>query len=233
MNVQRISAIFEKDIKDFMKNPMLLFTPFIPIILALFYSGMSMGGGEELPLFIIYIVVGINFSSVTAGLIMMMMAEENEKKTLRGLMMSPASFMDIIVGKSLATALLSWATLIISLLIIDIEPFLNVKATIGLILLFLFFLLLGIGVGLFVKSVGITTVYLMPIMFLFGFTPMVDAFNFGETSIAIKVTDTFPIIQLIKMHETNSWAPLGVVSLWVIGAALFTYICFIRTRRDD
>jgi len=229
MNLQRINAIFEKDMKDFMKNTALLFMPVTPILLAVLYS--QMGEGEAMPIYVVYLVVGVAFSTTTSGLILMMMAEENEKMTLRGLIMSPASFWDIIVGKSLVTALLTLVTLIISLLIIDIEPFLNIKAIIGLVLLFLFFLFLGIGVGLFVKSVGITSAYLLPIMFLFGFTPMFEAFNLGD--LAMKVANTFPITQLIKMHENNSWAPLGVVSLWVIGAALFTYICFIRTRRDD
>lgn len=233
MNFQRISAIFEKDIKDFMKNTMLIFMPIIPIFLALMYSRMGDGQEEALPLFIIYLVVGITFSSVTSGLIMMMMAEENEKKTLRGLMMSPASFLDIIVGKSLVTALFTWGTLIISLLIIGIEPFLNFKAIIGLILLFMFFLFLGIGVGLFVKSVGITTAYLMPIMFIFGFTPMLDLLGLDEGSLALKVAHTFPLPQLIDMHDTSSWMPLGVVSLWVLGAGLFMYICFLRTRHDE
>ncbi|MBU5466882.1 ABC transporter permease [Virgibacillus sp. MSJ-26] len=231
MNFQRINAIFEKDMKDFMKNTMLLFMPVTPILLAALYSQMSMGEGDGMPISLVYLVVGVVFSTTTSGLIMIMMAEENEKMTLRGLIMSPASFWDIIIGKSLVTALLTLVTLIISLLFTDIEHFFNIKAMTGLILLFLFFLFLGMGVGLFVKSVGITSAYLLPIMFLFGFTPMFEAFNLADT--AMKVAETFPIIQLLKMHEDNSWAPLGVVSLWVIGAALFAYICFIRTRRDD
>lgn len=231
MNVQRIFAIFEKDLKDFMKNTMLVFMPVIPIILALLYS--RMGGDEEMPLFMIYLVVGITFSSVSTACIMMMMAEENEKKTLRGLIMSPATFLDIIVGKSLVTLLLTLITLVASLLIMGMEPFLNIRAFIGLILLFLFFLFLGIGIGLFVKSVGVTTAYLMPIMFLFGFTPMIYFLGLSEDSIAIKIAEYFPIPQLMVMHDTNSWLPLAIVALWVIGAALFMYICFKRTRKDD
>ncbi|MDY0394401.1 hypothetical protein RWE15_07985 [Virgibacillus halophilus] len=45
MNVQRIQAIFEKDMKDFMKNTMMLFTPIIPVILAVLYS--RMGGSDR------------------------------------------------------------------------------------------------------------------------------------------------------------------------------------------
>jgi len=36
MNIQRIGAIFEKDVKEFMKNPMLFFMPVSPILLAFF-----------------------------------------------------------------------------------------------------------------------------------------------------------------------------------------------------
>lgn len=230
MSIQRISAIFEKDMKDFMKNPMLFFMALTPLLLAVLYSQMGMGE-EKMPFFIILVVVGTAFSTTTSGLIMMMMAEENEKKTLRGLMMSPASFWDIIFGKSLLTAVLTLATLIISLSITNIEPFLHIKIITGLILLFLFFLFLGLGVGLFVKSVGITNVYLMPIMLLFGFTPMYEFFDFGDT--ATKIAKAFPIIQLMKIHESNSWAPFGVISLWLIGAAVFTFVCFIRTRQDN
>src|SRR5699024_232425 len=110
MSIQRISAIFEKDMKDFMKNSMLFIMTLTPIILAVLYSQMGTGE-EEMPFFIVLVVVGTAFSTTTAGLIMMMMAEENEKKTLRGLIMSPASFWDIIIGKSLVTAVLTLATL--------------------------------------------------------------------------------------------------------------------------
>lgn len=231
MNVQRINAIFEKDLKDFMKNTMMIFMPVTPIILAAMYS--RMGKGEDMPAMIIFIVVGVTFSAVTTGCIMMMMAEEHEKKTLRGLIQSPASFIDIIIGKSLVTGLLTAITLIISLVLIGAEPFASLKGILGLILLFLFFLFLGIGIGLFVKTVGITTAYMMPVMFLFGFTPMIEFLNFGKDSTVLKIADTFPLMQLLKMNETGSWKHLGVMTLWVLGAALFMYVCFARTRQDD
>lgn len=230
MNIQRISAIFEKDMKDFMKNLMLLMMPGIPIILALMYTRMN---EEELPVAMTYIIVGVTFSAVTSSMMMTMMAEENEKKTLRGLIQSPASFLDIIVGKSLVAGLITFITLVVSLLIVGIEPFLSFKVIIGLILLFLFFLLLGIGIGLFSKSIAATSVYLMPVMFLFGFTPMFGLFGLAEDSIVIKILDTFPIMQAIEIHDTSSWLPLGIIAVWTIGAALFTFICFKKTTTDN
>ncbi|QGH36818.1 hypothetical protein GI584_23405 [Gracilibacillus salitolerans] len=231
MNTQRIGAIFEKDLKDFMKNMMLLTMPIIPIILSLIYS--RLGGDEGLPVPMLYLIVGVTFSSVTASSMMTMMAEENEKKTLRGLMLSPASFMDIIFGKSLVVGLMTFIALTISLFFVGMEPFLNVQVIIGLILLFLFFLFLGIGIGLFTNSIAATSAYLMPVMFLFGFTPMIDFLGLGEDNIAIKIAEFFPLMQLINMHDTESWMPIGIVAIWALAAAIFTFICFKKERTDD
>ncbi|WP_077328019.1 ABC transporter permease [Virgibacillus siamensis] len=232
MNVHRIQAIFEKDLKDFMKNMMLLMMPTIPIILALLYSRLGKGD-EELPLFMLYMIVGITFSTVTSSCMMTMMAEENEKKTLRGLVLSPASFIDILVGKSLVTGLMTAISLVISLLIAGIDPFLAVKPIIGMVLLFLFFLFLGIGIGLFAKTVAATSAYLMPVMFLFGFTPMFNLLGIDEDSIVTKIINVFPLPQLIKMHEDGSWFPLGIVLIWVIAAAAFMALCFRKRSTDD
>lgn len=232
MSAQRIQAIFEKDVKDFMKNTMTIFMPILPIVLAILYSRMGESNGGEFPLVFSYLVVGITYSAVPASCMMMLMAEEKEKRTLRGLIQSPASFVDIIIGKSLVTLLMTIISLVISLLMMDIEPFLHVRPIIGLALLFLFFLFLGIGVGLFSKTVGITTAYLMPIMFIFGFTPMIGAMGFSQNSLTMKIADYFPIPQLIDMHNTHSWTPIAVVGIWTLAAALFTFICFQKVKRD-
>ncbi|APC47753.1 hypothetical protein BME96_06025 [Virgibacillus halodenitrificans] len=231
MNVQRIHAIFEKDIKDFMKNMMLITMPFIPIVLSLMYTRFSDGG--VLPISMLYIIVGATYSAVTSSIMMTMMAEENEKKTLRGLVQSPASYVDILVGKSLVVALVSFTSLLISLLIVGIDPFLNLKDVIALLLLFIFFLLLGIGIGLFSKSVASTSAYIMPVMFLFGFTPMLEALGIAKESAVSQVASVFPLMQAIHVHENNSWISLGIIALWSMGSAIFAYICFKKTTTDD
>nr|WP_289038502.1 ABC transporter permease [uncultured Allobacillus sp.] len=230
MNTQRIGAIFEKDLKEFRKNMMLLMMPVIPIFLAFMYSRMGEG---ELPIFLLYLIVGATYSAVTTSGMMTMMAEENEKKTLRGLIQSPASLADILIGKSLVVGLFTLISLIISLAILGNNAFLAFQPIIGLILLFLFFLLLGIGIGLFTKSVANTSAYIMPVMFLFGFTPMIEFLNLGEDSIFIKIADYFPIIQMIDMHETNSWTAIGIVTVWVIAAAIFTFVCLKKVSTDN
>ena len=232
MHIARIQAIFEKDLKDFLKNTMTIFMPPLPIFLAFLYSRMGDGMGEAVPLMIVYIVVGITYSAVTAGSMMMLMAEENEKKTLRGLIMSPASYIEIIIGKSLVTFLMTFISLVLSLIIMGSKAMMEPQHILGLLLLFLFFLFLGIGVGLFVKTVGMTTAYLMPMMFIFGFTPMIDFLGLSEGSLIMKVASYLPLSQLIEMADTGSWVPIGIVLIWTLAAALFAFICFQRVKKD-
>ena len=206
MNTQRIAAIFEKDYKDFMKNTTLLVTAALPIMMAVLFSQMGDGDGVGEGLtYLVYTIVGVTFSSITSGMILTMMAEENEKKTLRGLTQSPTSFLDVLIGKSLVTTIVTFVALIISLLILGYEPLLNTRAIIGILLLFVFFLFLGIGVGLFAKSVASTYVYQLPIMFLFGFSPLLLQLDFFiNNEIAAKTLQYFPLIQAIEAHDTNS-----------------------------
>lgn len=233
MNTQRIAAIFEKDYKDFLKNTTLLVTAVLPILMALMYSQMTEGGDEAL-IFTLYTIIGITFSVVTTNTMLTMMAEENEKNTLRGLIQSPATFADIIVGKSLLTTLLTVVTLVISLFILGFEPLLELRVIVAIFLLFIFFLMIGIGVGLYAKSIASTYVYSMPIMFLFGFTPLLLMLDFFvNNEIASTIIEYFPIVQAIELHDTTSWLPVGVISLWVLASIIFVIVFFKRSMTDD
>ncbi len=232
MQVARIQAIFEKDIKDFMKNSMTVFMPIVPIILAILYSRMGSGTDEEMPLMMVYLVIGIAYSTVTTNSMMALMAEENEKKTLRGLIMSPASYIEIIIGKSLVTAVITFITLVISLFIIGGSVILDGQHIIGLFVLYFFFLFLGIGVGLFVKSVGMTTAYSMPIMLVFGFSPMIEFLGFEANSFIMKIATYMPVNQLVDMGETRSWGAIGIVLVWTVAASIFAFICFQKLKKD-
>src|SRR5699024_9599833 len=188
---------------------------------------------ETLPVFFVYVVIGVAYGGVTSNFIMYSMAEEKEKNTLRGLMLSPASFIDIIVGKSLVAAFITFISLFVSLFIIGIDPYLNAKTLLGLLILFFFFLFLCITVGLFVKTVGITTAYMMPILFIFGMTPMFTDLFSNQNGLSMKIIQKFPIPQLIKMEETGTWQPLGIVLIWTVVAGILMYITFQKAKADD
>ncbi|MEK4566869.1 ABC transporter permease subunit [Alkalihalobacillus sp. FSL R5-0424] len=231
MNTQRIAAIFEKDYKDFMKNSSLLVTAAIPIFMALLYSQMDFGGEMT---FAVFTIVGITLSAVTAGSMITMMAEEKEKNTLRGLIQSPASFIDIIIGKCLLTSVVTIIVLGISLLLIGFEPLLETRMIIGTFLAFIFFLFLGIGVGLFAKTLASTYVYTTPIMLVFGFTPILLGIDFFiNNKVASTIIEYFPMIQLLEIDETSSWAPIGIIGIWLVASIIFAFVLFKKAVKDD
>jgi ABC-2 type transport system permease protein len=92
----------------------------------------------------VYPVVAIMFSLYTAlFLLPSLLIEEKEKKTIRMLMASPASFTDIVLGKSLVT--LSYQLLLTLLLFVAIAV---MGGHMGNIALLVPFVLLGIGLSL-------------------------------------------------------------------------------------
>ena len=236
MNMTRAMAIFEKDLKEFMKNMMLFTSVLIPILMAVFFSRVGVGAGTEgeLPPEILGILAGVVFSAVLFSAIMTMIAEENEKDTLRGLLQSPATIIDIILGKSMVVTLMTVISLVVSIMIIAPENYWTVENIISLVLTGLFFLNVGIGLGLVVKSVATTSVYIIPIMFIFGFTPYIELLITDSDSIAIKVAEYFPIYQHMFVLEGNGGVmEFIILAAWVAASFLLVLWAFNKRKNDE
>ncbi|MFC3419258.1 ABC transporter permease [Salinicoccus hispanicus] len=230
MNTGRIMAIFEKDIKEFTRNMMLFTTILLPIFLAFMYSRM---GEEALPPMLVYLIVGVAFSAILCSGIMTMMAEENEKRTLRGLVQSPASMMDILIGKSLVVILMTAASLTLAFLIMNTGVEWSIATIVGLVLLALFFLNVGIAVGLTVDSVATTSVYLLPVMFIFGFTPMVELVVSEPDHFVRQIADYLPLYQNIAIHEGETVVPLLILAVWTLVSFLYVAWAFRKRMSDE
>lgn len=234
MNMTRVMAIFEKDLKEFMKNMMLFTSVLIPILMAIFFS--RIGGGEtgEMPPEILVIITGVVFSAVLFSAVMTMIAEENEKDTLRGLLQSPATMIDILLGKSMVVILMTIISLVISIFIVSPENYWTLENILSLILLGLFFLSLGIGIGLVVKSVATTSVYLIPIMFIFGFTPYIEFIITDPDSTAIKIAEYFPLYQhMFVLEGTADITEFLILGAWVIAGFALVLWAFNKRKNDD
>ncbi|ULG74512.1 ABC transporter permease [Macrococcus brunensis] len=233
MNMNRIMAIAEKDFKEFMRNAMLLTMPLIPILLAAFYTRLpfdEMPGGKMM---IAVLVVGMALGMVITSSMMTMLAEENEKHTLRGLINSPASMLDILLGKSLVVTIMTFISILIALIILQINIFTNFYMVIGFFELYLFFLLLGIGVGLMVKSVSETSLYLFPILVIFVMSPLVSSMGFDQKNIFIKIVDYLPVKQYMNLAENSEWMPILILFIWVLVAFLFVSFLFRKASLDQ
>lgn len=233
MNMARVAAIFEKDLKEFMRNMMLFTSVLIPIVLAAFFGRMD-GGAGGVPNEMVIIIAGVVFTAVTFSSMMTMMAEENEKDTLRGLLQSPATIIDIIAGKSAVITLMTIISLVVSIMMINVSGFWSMANIAGLILLGIFFLNLGIGIGLLVKSVATTSVYLIPIMFLFGFTPYIEFLVTDERHIARRVAEFFPLYQnLFILNGEGGMAEFLILLAWIAVSFVIVLWAFNKRKSDD
>lgn len=234
MNMTRVMAIFEKDLKEFMKNMMLFTSVLIPILMAIFFSRIGGGEGEEMPPEILVIITGVVFSAVLFSAVMTMIAEENEKDTLRGLLQSPATIIDILLGKSMVVILMTIISLVVSIFIMSPENYWTFENILSLILLGLFFLSLGIGIGLVVNSVATTSVYLIPIMFIFGFTPYIEFIISNPDSMAIKIAEYFPLYQHMFILEGSAdGTAFLILAAWAVAGFVLVLWAFNKRKNDE
>ncbi|MDH2880550.1 ABC transporter permease [Bacillus cytotoxicus] len=160
---KRFSAILRKEMQDLKNNAQILLMALMPLGLALFYK--QLGDGKE---FMGGIVVVMVMSMVTTIAQATLIAEEKEKHTLRVLMLSPASPLEIIAGKSLPIVIFSILLNIISLVLLN-----ALQGSIFLLLMIfiigtLLFMVFGFLIGLLSKNLVQVSVIVTPIsMFLF------------------------------------------------------------------
>ena len=230
MKMNRVMAIAEKDFKEFMRNMMLLTMPILPIVMSLIFSKTPLQGegGKSLAILMIAICLG----AVLTGTMMTMIAEEKEKNTLRGLVNSPASMLDILIGKSLVVSFFTIITIFISLIIIDVSVLTNGKMIIGFILLFLFFLFIGIAIGLAVKNVSETSVYYLPVLFLFAMAPTFSNMGFDKDNFFVKLNSYSPTAQYDLLAQNNDIKHISIIGIWTLISFIITAFLFKKNSID-
>jgi len=228
--MNRVMAIAEKDFKEFMRNMMLLTMPILPIVMSLIFSKTPLQGegGKSLAILMIAICLG----AVLTGTMMTMIAEEKEKNTLRGLVNSPASMLDILIGKSLVVSFFTIITIFISLIIIDVSVLTNGKMIIGFILLFLFFLFIGIAIGLAVKNVSETSVYYLPVLFLFAMVPTFSNMGFDKDNFFVKLNSYSPTAQYDLLAQNNDIKHIIIIGIWTLISFIITAFLFKKNSID-
>lgn len=171
-SMRRVSAIFRKEVQDFKTNSQVLLMASLPIIFAFIFSRFGegrMGVG---------IITLMAFLFVAGFVQSMVIAEEKEKHTLRVLMLSPASSVEVLLGKSILTACLTLGICIVNLFILD--QFGGNFLLLGFIFLCgtILFIVIGTMIGLLAESVPQTSLIGMPILMTMylavQFEPMVE-----------------------------------------------------------
>lgn len=228
---KRIYAIFNKDLKDLSKNLFVSSIIILPILMAFLYGGMY-----DMNLELHYMIINLTLASVTAFIQCAVIAEEKEKHTLRGLMLSPASLTEILTGKSLVTIFLTVITLVLCSMIMGYEPASLGLIAIALLISMLFYIGIGTLLGLLSRTVVEASVIILPVIFLFGFGSLlmvlVDKYP------AMSFIEYLPNIQLVefayKVEEGlgfgDLWSHLAILLAWAVVS--FIFAAFVYKKRE-
>ncbi|WP_330949749.1 ABC transporter permease [Virgibacillus sp. MG-45] len=232
-SMKRLMAIFQKDIKDLSKNMFVSTSVLMPVIFAAVYGGM-----EVVTLEIHFLSINIAFVMVAAYIQCALIAEEKEKNTLRGLMLSPATIPEILAGKSLVSFILTIITIVLSAILTGYEPANFVLIAIAIIISTLFYLGLGTLLGLLTKSVVEASVVILPFFFIFGFSIFIEFLI--EKYPIFAIAEYMPNIQLMefaaKVQEglgfMDVWFHLMIMVAWTVGIAILAVITFKKREMD-
>lgn len=231
---RRMNAIFQKDLKDLSKNIYVGTSLLMPVLLAIMYGKMGYISIEAH-----YLIINLTLVAVAFFVQCAIIAEEREKNTLRGLMLSPATIPEILGGKSLVSLLVTLLTIVLCAKLSGYEPTNIILIGIAIIISSFFYLALGTLFGLLSRTVIEASVIMLPVMFLFGFGSLLEVFI--EKYPVLTFVKFLPNIQLIEYANKvqvgsgtgDAWSHLAIIFIWFIGAALFTVLVYKKREMDD
>lgn len=233
LSMKRVNAIFQKDFKDFSRNMAVSITIFLPLLAAALYGRMGIDTLQAH-----YMIFNMTFALVGTYVQCCLIAEEKEKNTLRGLMLSPASTVEILGGKSLLSFVLTMGIIIFSAVLTEYRPANLLIISAAIVLSSFFYIAVGTLLGLIAKSVMESSVIVLPVLGIFSFGSFV--LPLAEKYPVLKVAEYLPSVQLIDIAEEvekgmgiSAMLPqFGIILLWVIATVILT-IAVYRKRMVD
>ncbi|MFF2092196.1 ABC transporter permease [Paenibacillus sp. NPDC058174] len=236
-SLNRLLAIAGKEWKDSVKNPQILLMAGMPIVFSILMKGQSsLSEGNTLDRFTVPVMIAI--AVVGAFVQALMISEEKEKNTLRALMLSPASPVEVLLGKSAMTTVYTIAVMIVCMLITGI-PAINIGYLVLFILLLLvIFMALGTSIGLISRTASETSIVGLPILLFFVFGPI---FAPGlKVSFVMDVIGFIPSYHFMEGLSSIAqdegmgelWLSLGNLLVWVVLSTLLVLFIY-RGKRFD
>ncbi|GGA15571.1 ABC transporter permease [Psychrobacillus lasiicapitis] len=230
---KRVNAILQKDFKDFSRNSAVSIIIFLPIILAAIYGRMGIDSLQ-----VHFMTINMAFAMVGTYVQCCLIAEEKEKNTLRGLMLSPASTLEILGGKSLLTFVLTIVVVFFSAYLSEYRPASMGIVAFAIILSTLFYIGMGTLLGLVAKSVMESSVIVLPVIGVFTMGSFITAWT--EKYPILKVAEFLPNIQLFELAEAveqgagfvQVFSELGIIGIWIVVIFALTVVVY-RKRMVD
>lgn len=190
MRVQNITALFQKQIKDVLKNmPVLILFFVYPCIAAVMTSAMSDPVGTGSFFISIFATMHCVFTPIVATT--SIIAEEKEKNTLRVLIMSNVTLREYLTSIGgfilIATLITGSSFLFINNTAVTPTSLLSLPmlGTTGLIVFgSLVSVIVGACIGLFSKNTAASSGLAVPLAMVFAFLPMLANFNKGIEAVS-------------------------------------------------
>ncbi|MCF2944487.1 ABC transporter permease [Paenibacillus tarimensis] len=232
-SMRRVRAIITKDWKDLLKNSYILVSILLPLGFAAMLSRMSTDDSSMLSM-------PINLALVMTGAFVQasMMAEEKERSTLRVLLLSPASTLEIMIGKSVLSAIITLIVVIGSIFISGINIpelfFFSIMVLLSLII----FISLGTIIGLISRTVMETSIVGLPILIIFTYGSMLSSMFDSPIitkSISYLPTENFSTA-LMSLQGSGGfteikWNLLNML-LWTICSVILAIFIYGKRRFD-
>jgi len=216
-----------------MKNLFISTTLVVPLLLAFLYGRMGM---TDLTSY--FMVFNITFTMIGTYVQAALIAEEKEKNTLRGLMLSPASTLEILIGKSLLTIIFTTILLFLAAYLMNYSPPNMLIMVVAMFISIIFYIGLGTVLGLLTRSVTEASVAIMPFIFFFSFGSII--MSFAEEYPILKVVEYMPNVQIEQLAVQlesgagwgDNWSYLAVIAAWVIGIFIATIFVYRKKMID-
>lgn len=233
-SIQRVSAIVAKDLKDLLKNSyIILITVLLPLGLAAMLSRSDSNDASLLGM-------PINLALVITGAFVQatMMAEEKEKNTLRALLLSPATRLEIMLGKSFLSSLITILVVIGSIFLSKIQVPELFYFTIMILLSLIIFISFGTIIGLVSRTVMETSIVGLPLLVIFTYGSTISTMLDNpvvSTFITYLPTESFSSA-LIRLEQNGGfseikWYLLNMI-LWAIGSLVIVVVVYGKRRFD-
>ncbi|OMP66671.1 ABC transporter permease [Domibacillus epiphyticus] len=233
LSMKRVGAIFIKDWKDLKRNSYVLFTIFMPVVFAAFIGQVGMENSSQF-------LLPVNMALIMSAAFVQasMVAEEKEKNTLRGLLLSPASTLEIFIGKSVLTGVVTIIVILLSILLSEVQLKGIAPLSIGIFFSLIAFISIGTMIGLLSRNVIETGIVGMPVLVLFLGSSMLT--QIIENKTVKNVLSFLPNEQLsvmsIKLYEGAAFhhvfENIAVIAAWAAATVVLTFLLYKKSMAD-
>ncbi|MFB0843179.1 ABC transporter permease [Paenibacillus oleatilyticus] len=234
ISLKRARAIFVKDYKEFSRNYAISIMLIFPILLAFLYRGQGISSIGAFGF-----VLNFSFAFLTSFVQACLIAEEKERNTLRSLMMTPATSMDVFFGKSALVFVMSAVVLAIVTYIFGYEPACIWAFVAAIILSIILYTAVGTICGLFSKTLLEASLSVFPVLIVFTAAP------FGVLLVKdfpiFKVLEYVPSSQLVYLLGTRNIGfttgdllkPFLITLAWTVVLTIVSVVLYQRRLKDE